>query len=70
MLAQFGRSELVRDIASRLIELFARNLEDRLAGRRQTHPPAELGAASLLFSALAKRVRTQWRRLLRKNGRH
>ncbi|HEY7661665.1 MAG TPA: 2Fe-2S iron-sulfur cluster-binding protein [Xanthobacteraceae bacterium] len=70
MLAQFGRSELVRDIASRLIELFARNLEDRLAGRGQTHPPAELGAASLLFSALAKRVGTQWRRLLRKNGRH
>jgi carbon-monoxide dehydrogenase small subunit len=70
VLAQFGRSELVRDVASRLIAVFARNLEQRLAGQAQAaRPVSELNAVSLLFSVLAKRVRARLRRLLTRSGR-
>ena len=38
MLAQFGRSGLVQDIASRLTAAFARNLEARLSAAGTTTP--------------------------------
>jgi carbon-monoxide dehydrogenase small subunit len=67
MLAQFGRSGLVQDIASRLTATFARNLEARLsagddAGRS---PPsaAELNAGSLITTVLIGRVKDFVRRI-------
>src|SRR5205085_12661150 len=59
-LAQFSRSGLVQDIASRMTEVFARNLEGRLnpredANASSTAQPAsssELDAGALFFSAL------------------
>jgi aerobic carbon-monoxide dehydrogenase small subunit len=67
MLAQFGRSGLVQDIASRLTAAFARNLEARLsagddAGRS---PPSalELNAGSLITTVLLSRVKDFIRRI-------
>ncbi len=63
MLAQFSRSGLVQDVASRLIATFARNLETRLsliaAGEESAPPPAagEFNAGSLVFSAFLSRLR-------------
>jgi carbon-monoxide dehydrogenase small subunit len=61
MLAQFGRSGLVQDIASRLTAAFARNLEARLsagddAGRSPPSAP-ELNAGSLITTVLLGRVK-------------
>ena len=68
MLAQFSRSDLIRDIAGRLTALFAQNLETRLAAPDQAAPPAsDLNATSLLFSVLARRIATRFRRLLTGN---
>ena len=62
MLAQFSRSGLINDVASRLASAFAKNLEARLAaGGGPEHaapsPGAELNAASLLFSVARDRLR-------------
>ncbi len=63
VLAQFGRSGLVQDVASRLIAAFASNLEQRLsrAAAGEAPPPAaeagEFNAGSLAFSVLIGRVR-------------
>jgi carbon-monoxide dehydrogenase small subunit len=61
MLAQFGRSAIARDLAVRLGETFARNIDaylaDPSAGPQQQAP---LGAFALVASALAAR----WRALL------
>ncbi len=69
-LAQFGRSALVRDIASRLTKTFAQNLEARLASPEAEAPtrPAELNAGSLVLSAVVARIKA-WLRALagRKN---
>jgi carbon-monoxide dehydrogenase small subunit len=62
-LAQFSRSDLVQDIASRLIAAFAQNVEARLSGTASAAPAAELNAGSLFFSVLADRIRTFLRRL-------
>jgi len=57
-LAQFSRSGLVNDFASRLTAEFARNLEARMAGGAEAVLPAkELSAASLFFSVLWGRVK-------------
>jgi aerobic carbon-monoxide dehydrogenase small subunit len=69
-LAQFGRSAIVQEIAARMTETFARNLQARLdrghggAGTAQALPPAALDAGSLVFSVLWDRIRTVLRRLL------
>jgi carbon-monoxide dehydrogenase small subunit len=67
-LAQFGRSSIVNDLAARLTEMFAHNLERRLAGGLD--PPsteaAPLTAASLLGSILRMRIRRAAARLLAK----
>jgi len=63
VLAQFGRSSLIQDIASRLSAAFARNLEARLSaggdGGGAPPPPLirELDAGSLITAALLGRVR-------------
>jgi len=70
-LAQFSRSDLVRDIASRLIALFAQNLEARLAAPEQALRPApELKAIPLLFSVLANWTGARLTRLFAKSERN
>jgi aerobic carbon-monoxide dehydrogenase small subunit len=69
-LAQFGRSAIVQEIAARMTESFARNLQARLdrgdsgTGAPQATAPAALDAGSLVFSVLWDRIRTVLRRLL------
>ncbi len=63
MLAQFGRSGLVEDVANRLTAAFVENLEARLSGREDAPPAAELDAGSLLLAALRGRIGAAWRRL-------
>ena len=68
-LAQFSRSGLIKDVASRLTATFAQNLEARLgAGATDSAatpaPAAELNAASLVLSVIAERVRGLVRRVM------
>ena len=55
-LAQFSRSDLVHDIASRIIEAFAQNVEARLSGKATGTGTrsAELNAGGLFFSVLVR----------------
>jgi carbon-monoxide dehydrogenase small subunit len=62
-LAQFSRSDLVDDIASRLIAAFAQNVEARLSGKTEGTSVGELDAGALLFSVLAERIKMRLRRL-------
>ena len=63
-LAQFSRTELVQEIAARLIKTFVARLEARLSG--QAAPAAvELNVGALVFSVLAQRIRAWLRRLVR-----
>jgi carbon-monoxide dehydrogenase small subunit len=61
MLAQFSRTSLVQDLASRLTAAFAQNLEARLsAGNDAAGPPPlvhELNAGSLITAVLLGKVR-------------
>ena len=67
-LAQFGRSAIVEDIAARMTDTFAHNLQARLDQRPgdapQAAPAATLDAGSLVFSVLWQRIRAALRRLL------
>ncbi len=71
-LAQFSRSSLVEDIARRMTESFARNLQARLnqsagganAGHAAEASVPELDAGSLIFSVLWDRIKTFCRALL------
>ncbi len=66
MLAQFGRSSLVKDIASRLTAAFARNLEARLSAdvAAAAPPPAtELNAGLLITTVLFGRVKDLVRKI-------
>ena len=74
MLAQFGRSGLVEDVAGRLIKAFVANLEARLAhearGERSetlSLPVSELDAGSLISSVVFGRVRRIFARLFGRN---
>jgi carbon-monoxide dehydrogenase small subunit len=63
-LAQFSRSDLMKDIAGRLVAVFAQNVEARLSAPGSApRSAAELGAASLFFSVVASRIKTRLRRL-------
>jgi carbon-monoxide dehydrogenase small subunit len=63
-LAQFSRSDLMKDIAGRLVAVFAQNVEARLnSPDAVSRPAAELGAASLFFSVVAARIKARLRRL-------
>ena len=67
-LAQFSRSSLVRDIARRMTEGFARNLQTRLSedtsgtrAQARDSPPPELDAGRLFVSALWHRIKAIFR---------
>jgi aerobic carbon-monoxide dehydrogenase small subunit len=63
-LAQFSRSDLMKDIAGRLVAVFAQNVEARLtAPDAPPRPAAALGAASLFFSVVVGRIRARLRSL-------
>lgn len=64
MLAQVGRSGLVRDLAARLVGEFAANLDRRLSGDTTTAPAAaDLNGISLIFGLLRERAARLLRRL-------
>jgi carbon-monoxide dehydrogenase small subunit len=64
MLAQFGRSGLVQDIASRLTAAFAQNLAARLSSGGEAPPPVrELNAGSLIATVVVGRVKDFIRRI-------
>jgi carbon-monoxide dehydrogenase small subunit len=76
VLAQFGRSGLVRDVAARLTAAFAANLEARLASDAAGGAPptrqraGELNAGTLIISVLVERIRRLTAKLLgRSRGR-
>jgi aerobic carbon-monoxide dehydrogenase small subunit len=56
-LAQIGRSAIARDLARRIGESFAANLDASLAGRRAPPQPAPLAGGRLLLALLADRLR-------------
>lgn len=69
-LAQFSRSNLLRDIARRMTESFARNLQARLGGKETTglsgkadQPAAELNAGSLILPVFWERIKSFFRSL-------
>jgi carbon-monoxide dehydrogenase small subunit len=66
MLAQFSRSSLIHDLASRLTAAFAQNLEARLSvGNDAGAPPPmirEFNAGSLITTVLVSKVRNFFRR--------
>jgi carbon-monoxide dehydrogenase small subunit len=55
LLAQIGRSGLARDLAQRIGEAFAQNLDARLRGAAP--PPARLNPLALVLAALRARLR-------------
>jgi carbon-monoxide dehydrogenase small subunit len=66
MLAQFGRSGIVQDVASRLTAAFVQNLEARLGGKAVEDLPVSgdgLNAGSLLFALIRDRIRALLKRL-------
>jgi carbon-monoxide dehydrogenase small subunit len=65
-LAQFGRSAIVADLAARISEVFARNLERRLAGLPDATQEKAIPAASLLGAVIAERIKNALARLLGK----
>ncbi|MFN3658016.1 MAG: xanthine dehydrogenase family Fe-S subunit [Pseudolabrys sp.] len=69
-LAQFSRSDLVQDIAGRMIAAFAQNVDARLSGETGPLPQAELKAGSLVFSVIADRIKAGLRRLFGRSDRN
>jgi carbon-monoxide dehydrogenase small subunit len=66
MLAQVGRTGLVRDLARRLIAEFADNLDRRLSGRAPAHgEAATLNGLSLVMGAFRERM-LRWRGIFRR----
>ena len=67
MLAQIGRSGLIRDLAARLIADFAANLDRRLSGSATetatSAPAADLNIVSLVFGLMRQRAATLLRKL-------
>jgi len=67
MLAQFGRSGIVQDVAARLTAAFVQNIEARLGGKDIADLPASasgLDAGTLVFSVIAGRLKKLFKRLL------
>jgi len=56
MLAQFGRSGLVQDVANRIIDAFTKNLETRMAGDDLRADAKEFNAGSLVSSVIIERI--------------
>jgi carbon-monoxide dehydrogenase small subunit len=64
LLAQIGRSGLARDLAQRIGEAFAQNLDARLrAEPGAAAPPARLSAVTLILAAMRARLRAFLARL-------
>jgi carbon-monoxide dehydrogenase small subunit len=63
-LAQFSRTDLMQDIAGRLIMTFVARLEARLSGQAAPAAAGELNAGSLILSVLAQRIGGWFRRLV------
>ncbi len=67
MLAQIGRSGLIRDLAARLIADFATNLDRRLSGGTShaatDAPPSDLNLVSLVVGLMRARAAAMLRRL-------
>ena len=63
-LAQIGRSGLVRDLARRIGEAFAQNLDAQLRDPAAAPPRTEIGGLALFMQAIADRIRAllRWRR--------
>jgi carbon-monoxide dehydrogenase small subunit len=70
MLAQVGRSGLVRDLAGRLVAEFAGNLDRRLSGDVTSAPSAaaDLNGVSLILGLLRERAMHVVRRLTGRGG--
>jgi carbon-monoxide dehydrogenase small subunit len=70
-LAQFGRSAIVSDLAARIGDMFARNLERRMAGSPDAmdETTAPIPAGALLRAVIAARVKKVFARLLGKFSR-
>jgi carbon-monoxide dehydrogenase small subunit len=70
MLAQVGRSGLVRDLAGRLVAEFAGNLDRRLSGDVTSAPSAaaDLNGVSLILGLLRERATNVVRRLTGRGG--
>jgi carbon-monoxide dehydrogenase small subunit len=67
LLAQLGRSGLARELAQRIGETFARNVDARLrAPSGAPVPQVQLGAASLILAAMRARLRAWLARILRR----
>ncbi len=62
-LAQFGRGAIVQDIARRMTEAFAANLQARLDGKSDAEPARELDGGSLMFAVLKDKLCGFWRAL-------
>jgi len=62
-LAQFSRSDLVYDIANRLVGVFAQNVDAQLAGTRERAAAAEFDFGGLFMSVVAGRIRSMLRRI-------
>jgi carbon-monoxide dehydrogenase small subunit len=63
-LAQFGRSGIVSDLAARITDMFARNLERRMAGVPDAMEERAISASSLLGAVIAERIKKALARLL------
>ncbi|WP_371423241.1 2Fe-2S iron-sulfur cluster-binding protein [Tardiphaga sp.] len=70
MLAQVGRSGVVRDLAGRLVAEFAGNLDRRLSGDPTSAPTAaaDLNGVSLILGLLRERATNVVRRLTGRGG--
>ena len=70
-LTQFGRSAIVGDLAARISDIFARNLERRLAGSPDAMDEATgpIQAGSLLRAVIVARVKATLARLLGRSRR-
>ena len=70
-LAQFGRSTIVNDLAARISDIFARNLERRLVGSPDAMDEATgpIQAGSLLRAVIVARVKATLARLLGRSRR-
>jgi carbon-monoxide dehydrogenase small subunit len=62
-LAQFSRSDLLNEIASRITAAFAENVAARLSGRAADRAATDLNAGALFFSMLRGRIEAVLRRL-------
>jgi carbon-monoxide dehydrogenase small subunit len=57
-LAQFSRSDIVQNIANRIVGTFAQNVDAQLSGKADTvSTPAELDAGNLFASAIFGRIK-------------